>query len=148
MVSRRVTLLRIQIAMSVLMPVQSHLSHCSRKSLLIGSRAGSPTSLISAAKTKAVPKQAVLQAKATCLKRFRTLQKEELSIQQRALEFQTEIRKTQAEELVYVIAEADHVANPQIFSSSCQPVYILSEGSKWFLVVIPITKHRANIGEK
>ena len=85
-------------------------SRRSRKSSSIVSCASS----ISAAKTKAATKRVVLQAEAASLEKFHALQKEELSIQQRrrALELQTESGKAQAEELVYVEAEADHVATP------------------------------------
>ena len=100
----------------------SKLSRRLRKSLSIVSRASS----ISAAKTKAASKQAVLQAEAASLERFHALQKEEVSIQQRrrALELQTEIGKAQAEELVYVEAEADHVASPRsLVPAANRPTY-------------------------
>ena len=90
-------------------------SRRSKKGSSIVSRASSRARSISAAKTKAAAKRAVLQAEAVRLERFHALQKEELSIQQqrRALELETEIGKAQAEELVYVEAEADHVATPR-----------------------------------
>ena len=97
-------------------------SRRSRKSSSIVSRASS----ISAAKTKAAAKRAVLQADATSLERFHALQKEELSIQQqrRALELQKEIGKAQAEELVYVEAEPDHVATPRsLVPAANRPTY-------------------------
>ena len=100
----------------------SKLSRRSRKSSSIVSR----TSSISAAKTKAAAKRAVLQAEAASLERFHPLQKEELSIQQRrrALELQTEIGKAQAEEMVYIEAEADHVATPRsLVSAANRPTY-------------------------
>ena len=86
-----------------------------RKGLSIVFHASSRTSSISAAKTKAAAKGAVLQAEAASLERFHAFQKEELSIQQRrrALELETEIAKAQPEEVVYVEAEADHVATPR-----------------------------------
>ena len=77
-------------------------SRRSRKGPSIVSHASSCVSTISAAKTKAAAKRAVLQAEAASLERFHALQKEELSIQQRrrALELETEIGKAQAEESV------------------------------------------------
>ena len=97
-------------------------SRRSRKSSSIVSCASS----ISAAKTKAATKRVVLQAEAASLEKFHALQKEELSIQQRrrALELQTESGKAQAEELVYVEAEADHVATPRSFAPAANwPAY-------------------------
>ena len=89
-------------------------SRCLRKSSLIGSLASSHASSISATRTKAAAKRAVLQAEAASLESFHALQKEELGIQQwrRALELQTEIGKAQAEELIYAEAEADPVGTP------------------------------------
>ena len=91
----------------------------SRKGSSIGSRAISRASSISAARTKATAKWAVLQAEAASLERFHALQEEELRIQQRrkALELQTEIGKAQAE-------EADHVATPRCFDPATnRPTY-------------------------
>ena len=105
-------------------------SRRSRKGSSIVSRASSRASSISAAKTKAAAKRAVLQAEAASLERFHALQKEELSIQQRrrALELETEIGKAHAEELVYVEAEADHVATPRsLVPAVNRPTYSQSE---------------------
>ena len=119
---KRIYILRIQSATPVLVTVQSR----SRKGSSIVSRASSRASSISAAKTKAAAKRAVLQAEAVRLERFHALQKEEPSIQQqrRALELETEIGKAQAEELVYVEAEADHVATPRsLLPAANRPTY-------------------------
>ena len=89
-------------------------SCCLRKSSSIGFLANSRASSISATRTKAAAKRAVLQAEAASLESFHTHQKEELGIQQRRrpLELQTEIGKAQAEELIYAEAEPDPVGTP------------------------------------
>jgi len=104
-------------------------SRRSRKGLSIGSRASSHTSSISAARTQAAAKRAVLQAEAASLERFHALQEEELRIQQRrkALELQMEIGKVQAGELIYAEAGADHMATSRSFDPATnRPTYFQS----------------------
>ena len=109
----------------------------SRRSGSVTSRA-SRASSISAAKTKAAAKRAVLEAEAANLERIQAIQREELSLQmkRKQVELQTEIAKAQAEEHVYAEAEAgasqvgSYAALSQLAKSKASPIIRSSESTQ------------------
>ena len=94
--------------------IGTRVSGCSRHSL--ASSKASRSSSVSATKAKAAARRAALEAEAANFQSFQAIQKEELSLRlkRKALELRTEIRKAEAEELVFAEAEATagYVDNP------------------------------------